>query len=232
MKYRVLYFENAGQEVLSVAWTPPGDSKRAINDNEWFYDTDNLLPVELSSFTGVLDGDQATLLWETSSELNNAGFYVERTTSLDIPYVQIAFIEGAGTSATPHTYSYADNALPSGADVIHYRLKQIDFDGTFSYSNPIALQPTVSSEAVLNPNYPNPFNPTTTLSFSLPIESHVRLAIYDTSGRLITTLLDDALPAGTHTISYEASSDLASGPYIYRLETPQYTRSGTMMLLK
>ena len=139
---------------------------------------------------------------------------------------------GAGTSATSQSYTYTDDTLPTGADILLYRLKQVDFDGTFSYSDPIELRPTVPTEVVLNPNYPNPFNPVTTLSFSLPVESQVRLTIYDTTGRLITTLLDNIVPAGNHNISYKASSDLASGTYIYRLETQQFTRSGKMMLLK
>ena len=228
----VLYFENAGQEVLTVSWTPPGESKRAINDEEWVYDTDDVLPVELSSFSGVVNGEDIVLSWETSSELNNAGFYIERTTSLESPFVQIGFVEGSGTSSDAHSYTFVDASLPNGADMLLYRLKQVDFDGTFSYSDPIEVQPAVPSVAVLNPNYPNPFNPTTTLSFALPAESQVNLAIYDTSGRLVDTLIDSVMPAGIHTVTYEAAIGLASGTYIYRIETPQLTRSGKMLLLK
>ncbi|MBX2820280.1 MAG: DUF5060 domain-containing protein [Rhodothermaceae bacterium] len=228
----VLYFENVGQEVLTVSWTPPNESKRAINDEEFVYDSDNLLPVELSSFTGVIDGDQAMLSWETHSELNNAGFYLERSTSSEDLFTEVGFVEGAGTATTLQSYSFTDNLQSVNANTLFYRLKQVDFDGSFTYSETIELRPDGPLQVTLNPNYPNPFNPTTTLTFSLPTESQVHLAIYDTAGRLVETLIDSALPAGHHAVTYQASQDIASGTYIYQLETPAIKKTGTMLLLK
>ena len=231
-EFSVLYFDSAGEEALSISWTPPGESKGGINDEAFVYDSDNLLPVELSSFAGVVDEQQVFLSWETSAELNNAGFHVERSPSTEGPFIDVAYIEGAGTTASPQSYAFIDHTHFVTSERLYYRLKQVDFDGSFSYSEIIEVIPMAPSEIALNPNYPNPFNPSTTLSFSLPAESHVHLAIYDATGRLVETIINAQLPAGNHTFAYNASDELASGTYIYRLETPQLTRSGKMMLLK
>ena len=230
--FTVLFFENAGEEVLSVSWTPPGQSKKVISDEDLFYDTDNLLPVELISFDAVTDEDQVVLLWQTASELNNAGFYVERAIDSDKTFDSIGFVEGAGTTTIEQNYSYRDIHVPPYTQSVTYRIKQLDFDGQFSYSPSVRVEWPLANGTQLYSNYPNPFNPSTLLSFSLPQPGEVRVSVYDVSGRHINTLLNEQRSAGFHEITFTANPNLPSGTYIYRLITPNETISGTMLLLK
>jgi hypothetical protein len=84
---------------------------------------------------------------------------------------------------------------------------------------------------MLHPNYPNPFNPRTTIAFDLPAAGPVTLKIYDLSGRLLATLVDQAMPAGHHKVRFNAG-DLASGIYLYAIRTGAYSVTRKMVLLK
>ena len=231
-KITFLYFENAGEESFTVSWTPPGGIKSAIADADFVYDTDDLLPVELTLFEGIISDGSVHLSWETASELNNAGFFVERSIGVNDLYEEIAFIDGAGTSTVNQTYLYIDMGPFPEAQPVFYRLKQVDFDGSTYYSTPVELTPSPVTGVRLDQNFPNPFNPTTHLSFSLPFQDQVRLSVYDATGRLVETLIDATLPAGSHTVVFEASASLASGTYVYQLETSRTTKTGMMLLLK
>ena len=226
------YFEGAGNEELTVSWTPPGENKEDINATAFVYDPEDLLPVELTSFTALIDAPGVILAWETASELNNAGFSIERSIDSPTAFTPIDFVEGAGSTLSPHMYAYRDETLPIQANTLYYRLRQVDFDGSFAYSPVVSVQIPVASQANLFPNYPNPFNPTTALSFTLPVPGTVKLSVYDTTGRLIETLLDEAMEAGFHEVMYNAPSSLSSGTYLYRLETPHAIQTGSMALLK
>ena len=236
----VIYFEDIGGQTLNVSWSPPpGGDQQTLGEGNLFYDPDDLLPVELVHFDGVVDQGTVVLNWETASELNNAGFEIERrydTASTGAvsasTYTTIAFVEGHGTTNTSQRYTYTDGTVPASASTVHYRLKQIDFDGAFAYSEIASISMPAPSSLALHPNYPEPFNPTTTLAFDLTTESPVRLSLYDATGRLVEVLIDDVRPAGRTEVAFAAPSNLTSGLYIYRLETPLETRSGTMTLLK
>jgi hypothetical protein len=89
----------------------------------------------------------------------------------------------------------------------------------------------IPSDYELGQNYPNPFNPTTTISFALPAVSEVRLNIYTITGELISTVIDDRLPAGNHTFEVDADM-LTSGVYIYTLSANQFVSSKKMILMK
>ncbi len=230
--FTLVYFEKDGGEALSASWSGPGLSKQSIDDGAFVYDADNLLPVELVDFGGVLDGDRVVLAWETASELNNAGFEVQRAIDEDAAFATIAFVDGSGTSTAAARYEFVDATLPAGAQSVSYRLKQIDFDGTAAYSDVVELALDLPVAIRLAPNYPNPFNPSTTIAFTLPVQQHVRLSIFDSAGRLVEVLLDGSVPAGSHTVPFEAAPATASGMYIYRLETAHEVISGSMMLLK
>ncbi|MEK6572656.1 MAG: T9SS type A sorting domain-containing protein, partial [Bacteroidota bacterium] len=84
---------------------------------------------------------------------------------------------------------------------------------------------------VLYPNYPNPFNPTTTIKYTLPERSSVHLVVYDILGRQVATVVKDEQSAGTHTVEF-SSQGLPSGVYFYRLTTGTKTLGGRMVLLK
>ena len=190
-----------------------------------------LLPVELTSFTGLINGTEVDLNWTTASELNNAGFEVEFSEDADGPFSTIGYVEGRGITNETTSYRFSHTFAGFEGKTVFYRLKQLDFDGTFEYSPVISMTLPSSAAALLHPAYPNPFNPVTTISFTLPAESHVKLAVYDTMGRQIEALIDDLMPAGYHSRPFQAAG-LANGTYIYRLETPSQTLTGSVLLLK
>lgn len=189
------------------------------------------LPVELTSFDGLVNGDEVTLRWETASETNNAGFDIEFAPQGE-DFSKIGFVPGGGTSNEALTYHFTHAVAAFQGQVVSYRLRQVDFDGAFEYSDVVSLVLSASETTLLHPAYPNPFNPSTTIAFTLPAESQVQLSVYDGAGRLVQTLFDGILPAGHHTSAFEVNSDVASGMYLYRLVTPARTLSGTVMLLK
>lgn len=190
------------------------------------------LPVELTAFDGLVDGDDVALAWSTASERNNAGFAVEFAPEAGGDFSEIGFVAGYGTSDLPRDYAFTHRPAGFVGQTVYYRLKQLDFDGAFAYSDVLAVALPASHVTVLHPAYPNPFNPATTLAFTLPAESHVRLAIYDASGRLVQELIDEVRPAGYHHATFEAQEMLSSGLYLYRLVTPAKTLSGVVTLLK
>ncbi len=189
---------------------------------------DNAAPVELETFTGKFIGNETELEWNTATEVNNYGFEIQRSED-KISWSKIGFVAGNGNSNSPKNYSFKDNATPSGR--IYYRLKQEDNDGKFEYSNVIELDNKISPEIELSQNFPNPFNPTTTIEYRVPAESKVTLKIIDVLGREVNTLVDGEVGAGVHRVPFDASK-LSSGIYIYQLITNGKLYTKKMMLLK
>jgi len=171
------------------------------------------VPVELTSFAASVTGTNVNLSWITASELNNQGFQVERSTDSN-QWEQIGFVEGKGTSTDMNYYSYTDSKLNEG--IYYYRLKQVDFDGTFEYSSVVEATVTIPKTFSLEQNYPNPFNPSTKISFSLASDSKVTMKIFNVLGQEVVTLVDGNLAAGEHEINFNASS-LNSGVYLYQI---------------
>lgn len=189
-------------------------------------DTAHALPVELASLTANVSGKTVTLNWSTATELNNRGFEVEK--NVNGTWSNIGFVKGAGSSTEMHKYSFVDNNV-SGK--IEYRLKQIDMNGSFSYSKVIAVNATAPVNFDLSQNYPNPFNPTTTIRFSVPQKSNVKLEVYSITGQLVAVLFNGEKNTGRYEISFDASK-LASGTYIYKLTNGSSVLAKKMMLIK
>lgn len=188
------------------------------------------LPVELSSFTGkVVSGTKVDLNWITKTEVNNYGFDVERRIK-DGDWNNIGFVEGHGNSNSPKNYSFTDNDLFSGGSNFQYRLKQVDNDGQFEYSDIVEVE-IVPTKFELSQNYPNPFNPSTTIRFSLPIATQLKINVYSMLGELVETVSEGIYEAGFHKVSFNAST-LPSGAYIYRIESSEYTQVRKMILIK
>lgn len=188
------------------------------------------LPIELSTFTGkVVNGTKVNLKWETKTEVNNYGFNVERRIK-DGEWNKIGFVEGSGTSNSPKNYSYTDNDIFAGGSKLQYRLKQVDTDGQFDYSDIVEVT-LVPTQFELSQNYPNPFNPSTTIRFSLPTETKLKINIYNMLGELVQTLADGNYEAGYHKVTFNASA-LPSGAYIYRIESGEFVQVRKMILLK
>ena len=175
------------------------------------------LPVELSSFNASVTGRTITLNWSTESEINNKGFEIER--KINEVWEVAAFIDGKGTSSSTNHYTYNDNFdFKSIHGTISYRLKQIDFNGSFHYSNTINVDVDFTPvEYSLYQNYPNPFNPNTTIKYALPFDSNVKIGVYNLLGELITELVNTVMPAGYYDTDWNAGS-IASGTYFYVIQ--------------
>lgn len=172
-----------------------------------------LLPVELSSFTAHLKSGMAQLKWRTATEVNNYGFEVQRSFGRD-EWEAIAFVHGHGTTNSPRSYSYDDKLPVRSTSEICYRLRQIDRDGSEEYSPIVMVRNAAQTTFGIADAFPNPFNPSTTLSLNLEEENPVTLKLHDVTGREVMTVLDNALlTAGSHSVLIQAPS-LPSGRYL------------------
>lgn len=185
-------------------------------------------PVELTSFTASTANNSVTLRWNTATEINNRIFEIERKT-VDNDFVTVGFVNGQGTTTQAHDYTYSDNNLNPGTYI--YRLKQIDYDGQFSYSDEVTAEISAAIAFELNQNYPNPFNPSTTINFGVAQAGNVRLVIYNSLGQEVTTLVNGYKDAGSYDVVFDASN-LSSGVYVYKLETPNFVSIKKMILNK
>jgi hypothetical protein len=214
----------ATYDFTQVGTTPAGGAEVCIINNEYvlLLNFQNLalgayfiaaVPVELTSFTAIANGNSVVLDWSTATETNNQGFEVERSHNGLIETV--GYVAGFGTTSEPKSYSFVDNNLEPG--IYSYRLKQIDFDGTFKLH--LATQVEVFAPAVfaLEQNYPNPFNPSTKINFNIAVDSKVSLKVFDVLGQEVATLLNENIFAGSHQVDFNASA-LNSGVYLYRIE--------------
>jgi len=200
---------------------------------------DNPVPVELASFSANAVNSKVILNWSTATEVNNYGFSVERSeASLNNPeagassyiWETIGFVQGHGNSNSPKEYSFTDNNLQQGN--IRYRLKQIDNDGQYEYSDVVEVAFNLSpSTFELFQNYPNPFNPSTTIRYSIPQKSKVILKVFDVLGTEVTTLVNEEKSAGNYEIKFEGNG-LVSGIYFYRITNGINSETRKMILLR
>ncbi|MCH7771982.1 MAG: T9SS type A sorting domain-containing protein, partial [Bacteroidetes bacterium] len=187
------------------------------------------LPVELVSFNGEYVDNSIILNWKTETELNNHGFDLERYIN-SFQWEKIAFVTGNGNSSSPKFYSYTDIDI-TNSSVYHYRLKQIDTDGSFTYSDEILVTVAIPKYFFLSQNYPNPFNPITKITFSLPEDSRVRITVYNLLGEQVAELVNSEFISGSHTISFDANK-FTSGIFLYRIEARNFVATKKMTLLK
>lgn len=187
------------------------------------------LPVELTSFTAALNGNFAELNWMTATEKNNSGFEVQRKTGNN--WEKISFIQGHGTTTNENSYSFRDDISQLNSKAIYYRLKQIDYNGTFEYSPEVMVSKSVPTDFSLMQNFPNPFNPATQISYSVPVSTHVILKVYDSNGSEVTTLINGNQEAGNHIVNFNASN-FASGIYYYTITAGSFSDTKKMILMK
>jgi hypothetical protein len=191
--------------------------------------TDNLLPIELASFTSSVIENDVTLNWTTNFEQNNSGFDIERK-STALNWVKIGNIAGHGTINTPSDYTFDDRNLSAGK--FDYRLKQIDFNGNTKYyvsTNQVVIG--TPGNYVLSQNFPNPFNPSTTISYELPKSNFVSLKVYDMMGKEVANLVNQTQDAGFYSVLFNAS-DFASGIYFYKIQAADFSATKKLMLVK
>lgn len=185
------------------------------------------VPVELTMFTALQLENKIRLLWTTATETNNLGFEIERNETGE--FKKVGFMEGHGTTTEVNDYVFTDGDIVAGK--YSYRLKQIDFDGTTSYSNIVEVDITKPVNYSLNQNYPNPFNPTTTISYSIPRDGLVSLKVYDILGNEVATLVNELQAAGSREIQFNAGN-LSSGVYYYKLVSSEFSSIKKLILMK
>jgi len=194
-------------------------------------DSSAVIPVELTNFSAnVIDG-KVNLAWQTSSELNNRGYEVERCalSAERQAWDKIGFVSGNGTTTETSDYNFIDEPTHSG--LYSYRLKQIDFDGSFEYSSEVDVNFIFANDFRISQNYPNPFNPSTTIEYQIPQSSFVTIKVYDALGKEVVTLVNEEIPAGIHEVNFEPK-ELTSGLYLYKISAAGFEQTRKMLLLK
>ncbi len=207
----------------------PGTIDIGAYEYKWGEDP---VPVELSAFSVNNFNNSVVLMWQTATEINNYGFDIERSLILEsepVNYKKIGFTSGNGNSNRTIDYEYMDRDLTPGKYA--YRLKQIDTDGKFTYSNGIEIEVGNINNFNVSQNYPNPFNPNTNINFNLPYSGFVTLVVYDILGNEITTLINEELSAGNYTKNFDATN-LSSGVYFYKLNAGKFSETKKMMLVR
>lgn len=206
---------------------------------DWWWTIDNVeiclddqVPVELSSFTASANDDNVTLSWTTATETNNQGFQIERSNEGE--FESVGYVPGRGTTTEVSNYTFVDENVAAGS--YSYRLKQMDYDGTYEYSQVIEVDVNVPAEFAMDQNYPNPFNPSTKINFRLAADSKVTLKVFDVLGQEVITLLNKDLSAGSHIVDFDASG-INSGTYFYRIDATgidgtNFTDVKKMILMK
>jgi len=199
------------------------------------------LPIQLSYFTGTPTPDWrcVRLNWRTLSEINNYGFYVQRSSDrVNFVTLPNSFVPGYGTTNEPHNYTYLDCDVTRG--VWYYRLKQIDLDGTIYYTDAIRVELNVTTSVnesapkifELQQNYPNPFNPETRIRFSVETTGKATLRVYNLIGQEVATLFDAVAQAGRYYDVKFSGAKLTSGVYFYKLENGKNSALKKLMLVK
>ena len=186
------------------------------------------LPVELSMFSATVNGSRIILTWRTESEVCNYGFEIERSSQAN-DWEKIGFVKGNGNSNSPKKYSFTDS--PKEFTNFQYRLKQIDTDGRFQYSNTVSVNFNIPLQYELRQNFPNPFNPVTNIYYSLPLDGVVTIKVYDLLANEIKTLINEEKSAGNYFTTFDGS-ELSSGIYICTMVTKNFNKSIKMLMLK
>ncbi len=189
-----------------------------------------VLPVELVSFEASVDDDTALLTWSTASETNNAGFEVQQEVAEEV-YETLAYVEGKGTTLESQSYSYRVEDLAYGAN--RFRLKQVDFDGAFEYSETVEVLRNLPDGYVLSAFYPNPFNPQGQFTLLVAGDQHVEIGVYDLMGQLVQTLHSGEMAGqAQQRFTFEARSGLPSGTYLILVTGETFTAQQKVLLLK
>ncbi|MFN7014974.1 MAG: T9SS type A sorting domain-containing protein, partial [Bacteroidia bacterium] len=180
------------------------------------YQDTSYVPVNLISFEGKIENNKIILNWQTATELNNKGFEIEKSFDKE-NWFTLGFVEGGGTTTNLNYYSFTDNEIPS--EIQYYRLKQLDFNGSFEYSKVIEVNSdlTITSYQLFQ-NYPNPFNSLTIINYQVPVKSQINISIYDIKGEKILELVNEEKEKGLYKTALE-NVKLPSGIYFVRMIT-------------
>ncbi|MCL6494339.1 MAG: T9SS type A sorting domain-containing protein [Ignavibacterium sp.] len=188
----------------------------------------SIIPVELTNFSAEQINNTILLNWTTVTETNNLGFEIFRSFDLK-NWEYIGFIPGFGTTTDKQNYSFIDSKINN--EQLYYKLKQVDLDGSFKFSEIISIKILIK-DFELKQNFPNPANPTTNISFSIPQRSFVKINLYSSNGELVQQIINEEKEKGIYSIEINLSN-LASGVYFYRMITNTgYHSTKKLILLK
>jgi hypothetical protein len=235
---------NVGPTIISGTFITPATGSQTTQIEIKFagnsYNNDNIywdnlvleyvVPVELTFFSAIVKNENVELNWSTSTETNNQGFEILRSNqSKNIEWQQIGYVAGFGTTTEPKSYSFIDSKIESGN--YSYKLKQIDLDGTVTFSEEVNVVVEIPITYNLEQNYPNPFNPSTTIKYSIKEDGFVKLSVYNLLGEEVTMLVNSEQKAGRYEVNFDGSK-LSSGVYMYRIESKNFLAIKKMLLIK
>jgi hypothetical protein len=210
----------------NLAWAATFNGEQDVYYS--FITDTTVIPVELISFTATSNGKEVILSWSTATELNNQLFEVQRSFE-GSEFATIGFVYGKGTTTERQDYIYKDKISTDGK--YFYRLKQIDYLGNYEYSDIIEMEIRVFNSYLLEQNFPNPFNPTTTIGYGIKEKSNVKISILNSIGEEIASLVNEEKEPGYHTVEFNAAN-LPSGVYFYQLKAGSFIETNKMILLK
>lgn len=225
-------FDSVDESVPAIADLTEGNGVDVVVGNTagdyYYYINSDPLPVELTSFGALLDGENVRLSWETASETNNAGFEVQQYIAGS--FQSVGWVNGAGTTIDARSYAYTVNKVAHGSH--RFRLKQVDFDGTFAYSAVSEVARPLEGRYEMETPYPNPFNPQATFNLTIASEQFVTVAVYDMQGRMVGLLHSGSLSGQeAHQFTIDGSA-WSSGNYIIRAVGESFNSSQLITLLK
>ncbi len=232
---------NVGPQTVTTSFTTPvtdaANLKLALffngnsfNIDYWYVDDIELtyvIPVELTSFTAKAVNDNVELIWNTATESNNQGFEIQRSKGGE--FEAVGYVPGFGTTTEHKSYTFTDKNVKVGKYT--YRLKQIDYDGQYVFSNTVEVEVNPPLTFALEQNYPNPFNPSTLIKYSIAKDAMVNISVYNAIGEKVATLVNGLQQAGRYEVNFNAGN-LTSGIYFYSIEAGDFKSVKKMMLMK
>lgn len=177
------------------------------------------LPVQLSYFTAHAVGNDVALSWATASELNNKGFELERSVD-GFNFSYFGFVKGAGNSNRMIRYTAMDQDAFENANKVYYRLKQVDVDGKFTYSQVVSVDKNLE-EGFESQVFPNPFVANFMVQINTPQSGKAELSLIDITGKVIATRTDD-LVIGGNLIDFNQTADVISGVYFLTIKQGEH----------
>lgn len=230
-------FLGSGMTLTRGSWIPmirPYLGNRTYGPRKYV----RITPVEITLFEGAKRPQAVDLWWETSSETDNHGFYVERRTVGTDEWSELGFIPTqapSGTSSKPLSYAYTDRTV-SGGKAYEYRLRQVSRDGSVSYSGTLRFDFTDQADITLEQNAPNPFSSSTTIAYTVPVNTPVELEVVDVLGNVVKTLVSGEVQSGYKTIRWDGTDNsgkpVANGTYVCRLKAGDRVEVKRMSLVR